>query len=493
MTDRAFETETKQKNRYTNAIVGFFITLGMCLLSVLSMANNRVHTERLVIEQLITEQGTRINERISHLMFTITALETHVRLYHGEIGDEHFQRVAQMLVDDPAVRNITLAPGNVITNVFPFEGNEALIGRPVLLEAPPYDGALSEFDRLSIEAKEIRAIAIGGPHLYGDAGYILIGRSAVFIEDERGNEEFWGIIGITLNLERTLKDVGLESLCALGYKYTLWWINPDTGLPTDIRCCESLDYADLPYVESAIGIVSTHWYLRVYTPWAWHSFIEVRVGIAFSFFISLLVALLLYSNANLKKMKDELEKASNTDALTGVSNRRFFEAALPAHFARIIRQDTQSFIFMLDIDKFKEVNDVYGHPVGDAVLKEVAARITSSVRGYDLVARYGGEEFIVFASEIDRQSATRLAQRMKNNIAQTPIQVGEIQITITASIGVAQAAPANTLEQSISFADRALYKAKNSGRNSIRFCRQCAAKGSACPEEGPCENEREAT
>ena len=470
-----------RKKAYIYAAVGFLITLCMCLVLVFFMADNRVRAEQMVVEQLIAEQSVRLNDRISHLLFRIMTIETSVQFHGGNIRSLHFQRLAEMLADDPAIRSLILAPNAVVTDVFPREGNYGLVGTVFITEAPHDYYVHSERDQIAMLAKETREIVIGGPFPARYGGYILIGRKAVFLEDENGIEEFWGMIGIRLDLDMTLRDVGFEVLSAVGYDYKLWRIDPDTGAPAVIARFGYANGQDRTYIERPIYLMNTQWHLRIYTPWAWHTFAEIRIAMLLSLSISLLVALLLYNDVSLRRMKAQLEELSHTDALTGIRNRRFFMEAIPAHIARIIRHNAEAFILMMDLDEFKKTNDIHGHQVGDEVLKEVARRITATVRGYDLAARYGGEEFIVFVSEIDKQGVIRLAHRIKDAIAE-PIQIGALSLTITVSIGIAEVATANTLEASINFADRVLYKAKNTGRNKVVFCEQCAECG-VCPKE----------
>jgi diguanylate cyclase (GGDEF)-like protein len=123
---------------------------------------------------------------------------------------------------------------------------------------------------------------------------------------------------------------------------------------------------------------------------------------------------------------------------------------------------------LLDLDHFKRVNDTYGHPIGDEVLKEFAKRCKSSVREVDLVGRYGGEELIILLPETDQKAAMQVAERLRASIAATPFKVTGNEIPVTVSIGVATK-DENTLhlETLIARADQAMYIAKHKGRNQV--------------------------
>ena len=170
-----------------------------------------------------------------------------------------------------------------------------------------------------------------------------------------------------------------------------------------------------------------------------------------------------------------LMRSGFTDVLTGWYNRRYLQTRLGEELARARRHGTTLTCLMLDIDYFKRVNDSYGHAAGDSVLREVAHRIESEVRASDVAARYGGEEFVILLPETQTGSGERLAERIRRAVAREPFDIGKgRQIDVTASIGIATAAPGRddadlkTLGDAlIARADVALYRAKAAGRNAL--------------------------
>jgi two-component system cell cycle response regulator len=158
-----------------------------------------------------------------------------------------------------------------------------------------------------------------------------------------------------------------------------------------------------------------------------------------------------------------------TDGLTGLYNRRYLSAHLDRLLARVEGAGGPALV-IFDIDWFKRVNDTYGHAAGDAVLRDVTARISRHVRAFDLVARYGGEEFVVVLPETPMAVAMMVAERLRAVVAEQPIVVGEppVQLPITISIGVAAARSAGeTAASLLRRADAALYTAKAHGRNCV--------------------------
>lgn len=158
------------------------------------------------------------------------------------------------------------------------------------------------------------------------------------------------------------------------------------------------------------------------------------------------------------------------DGLTGLNNRRYLDNHLKILFDRAAVRGRPISICMTDIDRFKLVNDTYGHDVGDEVLREFAARIRSTVRGADLACRYGGEEFVVVMPDTPMELAASVAERLRAIVEDKPFYVRSIdrELSITASLGIATSsgafgAPDEILKQ----ADKALYEAKHAGRNRV--------------------------
>lgn len=168
--------------------------------------------------------------------------------------------------------------------------------------------------------------------------------------------------------------------------------------------------------------------------------------------------------------REELRAQATHDSLTGVWNRAFILAALERERERAAREQRPFSVVLADLDFFKSVNDQHGHLVGDAVLAEVAHRIASRVRHYDLVGRYGGEEFLLILPGCDANEAIGMAERLVSD-ARSTIRAGEASVVVTLSLGVTTFRPGETraCEDIIRAADDALYSAKNLGRNQAAF------------------------
>jgi two-component system cell cycle response regulator len=160
-----------------------------------------------------------------------------------------------------------------------------------------------------------------------------------------------------------------------------------------------------------------------------------------------------------------------TDDMTGLYNRRYFDRHLTVMLSKAQSQDRDMALMILDIDFFKAVNDGYGHDIGDAVLREFAARLKRNIRGVDLACRFGGEEFVVLMPDTDMIQAEAVAERVRHAIAERVFEVGAGRpLTVTVSAGVTlNESAADTPESLIKRADVALYRAKREGRNRVVF------------------------
>ncbi len=187
------------------------------------------------------------------------------------------------------------------------------------------------------------------------------------------------------------------------------------------------------------------------------------------------------SHIKIEQQKSELEVAnsaleqlSNRDPLTGLWNRRKYACQAEAEWNRCARYQRPMSLLLLDIDFFKQFNDLYGHLAGDECLVAIAGVLRSSLtRSSDLVARYGGEEFVVLLTDTEMDEAVRIAEMLRSRIRDRKIPHGKSEVSeyVTVSIGVASSVPENgsTYDTLFEMADRALYQAKYSGRDRVVF------------------------
>jgi len=170
----------------------------------------------------------------------------------------------------------------------------------------------------------------------------------------------------------------------------------------------------------------------------------------------------------LGKANAELERLSRTDRLTDLNNRGYWEECLAAEFRRVRRTHRPASLVMFDIDHFKRVNDTYGHPAGDEVIRQVARLLRETMRATDVAGRYGGEEFVAILIDTGGNDAVIFAERLRQRVAASPVVHDGRTIAYTISLGIAELSDEMTARQDwVAAADSALYASKDGGRNRV--------------------------
>jgi diguanylate cyclase (GGDEF)-like protein len=170
-----------------------------------------------------------------------------------------------------------------------------------------------------------------------------------------------------------------------------------------------------------------------------------------------------------KRAHDELERLARYDTLTGLLNRRALLERLEEWLRHVQRYGGKFCVIMLDLDHFKQVNDDYGHQVGDRVLAHTAEVLRQGLRQTDIVGRYGGEEFLVVLPHTDCIGARVVAERIRTRMTRTSMDNGKgYTFAITVSLGIAAHLDNDDVDSLVSRADRALYNAKENGRNRVK-------------------------
>lgn len=181
--------------------------------------------------------------------------------------------------------------------------------------------------------------------------------------------------------------------------------------------------------------------------------------------LGLIYLILHQMSARIDAANKAIRELSITDELTGLRNRRYLMTRLSEEFERSLRDGGLLGFLMLDLDRFKQINDTHGHQAGDLVLRKVAGALTETLREYDIAGRYGGEEFAVIAVGREISDLLILAERIRKTVELLDIWQGTVSITVTVSIGLAVCGAEDSLESLLKRADEALYQAKNEGRN----------------------------
>lgn len=216
---------------------------------------------------------------------------------------------------------------------------------------------------------------------------------------------------------------------------------------------------------------------NLFAPNFWHGMILGGAHII-TMLMSLGFALMIVD-----QLASELNRLATMDALTGIGNRRVFYTRAESELARCRRKDTPLSVLMIDLDRFKSINDALGHAAGDDTLRRFAALVHPHLREYDFFARLGGEEFAVLLPDATEEVAVAIAERLRELTEAEHLPVAGFPTLTTASIGVAQLhKKENSIDQLMQRADQALYAAKSGGRNRVVAASWLEDSAAALPE-----------
>ncbi len=283
-------------------VATFLASILFCSLLICISIRNKADNEKMTMERLIMEKSVKVSEVISKLLYKTQALSALVIQNDGRIQD--FERVAATIVDDPAILNILVAPAGVVSDVYPLQGNEAVMGFNML---GPGAG-----NREAIRAKETGELVFGGPFTLVQGGQALVGRLPVWLNVAGGGKRFWGLVSVTLKYPQALAGAALETLEKQGFAYEIWRVNPDDGKRQVVASSPNADTSKVRFIEKHIPLLNADWYFRIAPVREWYEYSENWILIVSGLAISLLIAFITRNNEELKRVKEELEKQEST-------------------------------------------------------------------------------------------------------------------------------------------------------------------------------------
>ena len=362
-----------------------------------------------------------------------------------------WEQVAMQLKNKgPHILNIGVAPNDVLSFIYPLEGNERAMGLDFRDNPAQWDSVQ--------QARVMQKIFIQGPFKLIQGNKAIIGRMPIF-SDPPFNHQYWGHCSVVINIESLLLDAGIKDI--------------DSNLELAIRGVDgkgshgNIFYGkdivfDKPLMTEEVHILNGSWIIGLkqakqnstgeITSWAKHNMIRlIGFAVAISFLLSFIAILQAYRLAN---------RASLHDALTHLPNRRFAMSILEQ-----LQQGSFS-IISIDLNRFKIINDTYGHAVGDAFLIEVAKRILSTLRSSDTIARLGGDEFLIILPRVtERDSINKVINKLEKHVCELPFRYQDTTLDVCMSMGVARyPQDASTLSDLLHFADEAMYLNKQQKR-----------------------------
>lgn len=417
--------------------------------------------------ELITAQSSAIERRLERSLSSTRILALEVRQQGGLFPN--FEGYADEIIQSlGGISNLQLAPDGIIRFIHPLAGNEKAIGHNILKDDQRRKEAL-----MALQEQEM---TLAGPFELIQGGVAVIGRNPVFLNDSAtGEEHFWGFASALIYLDDLLAVTELDKLSEKGYAYQLSRIHPDHG---ELEVfASSADAVEQPAVKVTVKVPNSEWFLQMSAPAPVSAGFYVA-GYLSSALAALIIVLLLrkilLQPKVLQQVVDqqtrELQHLVHHDPLTGLPNRVKLKEVVERALVEYERYHCSNALLIIDLDGFKQINDLCGHDAGDAVLQQTARRLQACTRDVDTVARMGGDEFGIVIQHTDSSpDVARLIERILISVKQPQVVRG-YTFTVSASIGIAIMPRDGQDYMSLyKHADMAMYAAKATGKNTFRF------------------------
>ena len=435
--------------------------LGMCLVGfIVYKTDTHEKWQRRTTAQLnVSTYSERIKNEITNGIAITDALKQVLISENGEI--DQFDTIAENLIFD-SIDSVQLAPDGVVTDIYPAEGNEA--GKIDLLHD-------KDRGRISCYARDNHTIITQGPFELKQGDYGIAVRNPVYLNDENGQEYFWGFTIVILRVPDIFSN-SIHALSRFGYEYRLsktetpWSDTYKIVYQSDGQMTQPVSY------DFTIGKESWKFELTPESGWRNNTLI-VTVSTIFTTII-LLLSVLTRAWLISKESKNKFQILAHTDSLTGIYNRYGFDESVEKMMDK--KPKAHFVAALLDIDDFKFINDIYGHAYGDKALKNLADSMKTFFPSDALLGRNGGDEFCILLQNYTCENAKELLQQF-TRLPKTFSYKGKEQ-SFNISLGYAEyPASAASRSQLIRCADAALYTIKLHGKNGCMAYREGLQSG----------------
>ncbi|AXY02621.1 sensor domain-containing diguanylate cyclase [Vibrio alfacsensis] len=445
---------TPKKQRYF--VLFFFIFLVACVAITELLHQNlnllRQQHAQVQAKNQLAILASNLEASVMADIYKVSTLATIIPLLSARDQSKLDMVVNQTLEKGRHITSIGIAPNDVITHVYPLQGNERAIG--LNYRSSPQQWAQVQ------KAKEIEGIFIAGPVTLTQGGFGLIVRVPIFTDSPK-NAHYWGMVSATIDFNALLEDTGIREF-SQAYHVVLRGYD-SSGLLGEVFFGQ-LQPNETVRIKERVNFPYGGWSMEVHSssefergvPWY---IVNVSRLVGYSILLVISIAMLviyrLYRVANDRALHDEL---------THLPNRRYFMQTLNQQF-EIAKRYKKRYSFALinvDLNKFKAVNDNYGHSAGDGVLIACAQRIKKSLRRSDTVARVGGDEFLILIhNPVTEANVKLLVDKLKQEVFSEPVVYGNGHIRFNASLGYAMFHPSiASPEAMLKVADEWMYADK---------------------------------
>lgn len=446
------------KLKFEHSNVRWFIISSVLLIGVVAteLVVDAIKRERAAFNQIeLNNRGSDVRIFIERQVSETVLLSTGLIVYvaaNPEVNEQEFSDVAKSLIQRaPTVTNIGLARNNVITHIYPLKGNEKALGLDYM-ENPAQRGSV-------VKAINERNTVIAGPVNLVQGGVGLIGRLPIFLNNYE--QSYWGVASVVVDFEKVVErilkvsdalgiSVALKGEDGKGHAGKVFW--GDAAL---------FDPENRNVYKSTIKLPVGEWILAADYADAPAVHMNELIARSAGWLITIVIIILSYMLFRAYSIQKSL---SLYDSLTRVANRRLFDIKARDALIRARRSKKPAALVFIDLDKFKYVNDNYGHKAGDQVLIDTSTRVQSLLRESDTLARVGGDEFVVVLESLASVEDSQIIARKIQDVIES-IAIDTTSVHVSASIGVAIYPHDGTSVQALlKKADEAMYEMKQGSK-----------------------------
>lgn len=451
------------KGAWKLAGVVFTLLFLLSSLAIQGWERERQEFAKMNTENVASNYANAIQTTVERALSANYAIAALLHQNNGRV-DSFSEFGKEMLRLYPGVDSLQIAPKGIVQEVIPHQSNEALIGHNLLQDKDRFaEAALTKEGQLLVLTGPFPMI----PGTFSGA----VGRLPIYLTNTNGEAAFWGFSNVVLRFPDIFQGTGLLQLEERGFAYKLWRYQPYTK-QEQVLLSSNTPLTGEP-AKQTIHLSGATWILSVAPIQSWEDKIGLLLRYAASFVFSLMAAWLIKLNLELKARKEQLERVALFDELTGLPNRRYMLERMEQGLSKIKEDGGLLAVCYIDLDGFKEINDQFGHVVGDKVLVTIGQRFLRCVKPEDTVARMGGDEFVILLQgKGSRQECEHILAQLLA-AASVPIPFQGHKMILSASIGVAvYPDDADECDRLVRDADHAMYQVKSSGKQGYCFFKE---------------------
>lgn len=427
-------------------LIAFFLTCIIALIFLnfyitLNRENIKLteKTNKMIALQKLTDVTDKLQAQMNKSFEYTQFLDLMLRINNEKVTDEFDTYASMILERNPTINSVQLAPQGVIEHVYPLQGNEEAVGHNLLT-----DPKRSTFVREAIDKK----VSISqGPVSTRQGKMLIFNRKAIFIEDK-----FWGLAIVAIDFDNLLKECGISE----DNQFFLYSICAEKVDGDKDHVWGDQDLFLLDSVQKKIDMSGQSWKVAIYPKEGWaNSLSSPTVYDVFTLITILVVTILTFFHIyNYLNKSEKAKQDSLTETLNAASFKRYVKIGL-------VKKNKKHAFIIIDLNEFKKVNDLYGHPIGDAVIIETANRLKQIIGNKGLLSRIGGDEYAIFFKNIKQEESIDKIVQQILDITKVPIKFNEVLLNIDISLGYALfPKDATTYDELYYIADNQMYQNK---------------------------------